>query len=305
MGTRWSRAGQVAARQYGVISFSQLLDCGFSRSGIQRAVAAGLLIPIHRGVFALGYPPSDRRGVLLAATIAVGAPSCVSFSTAGEYLRLLPGTASPIDVTVPRGAGRSRRSVRIHRAAIDRDERRIVKGVPCTTPSRTIIDIAASSPHRLEGVIKDAGGHGMLEVRTILDLLDRHPRRPGCRLLRMLLGANRALPVFTRSELERRTYELCVAESIEPPMMNVPIDADGGPYEVDCVWIRQRLILECDSKWHDNPITAARDAVRDQALTLAGWRVVRMRWLQIVDAPERCARTIRHLLREQEQLLRR
>ena len=86
--------------------------------------------------------------------------------------------------------------------------------------------------------------------------------------------------------------------------MNVLIDAAGGPYEIDCVWFAQRLLIECDSRWHDNPVTAAKDALREQALTDAGWRVYRLRWLQIVDAPGRAAQTIRLLLEQQTQLLR-
>ena len=85
--------------------------------------------------------------------------------------------------------------------------------------------------------------------------------------------------------------------------MNVEIDAPGGPYEVDCVWPRHRLIIECDSRWHDNPATRRRDAIREQALTLAGWRIYRLRWIQIVGEPGHAARTVRHLLAEQERLV--
>lgn len=85
--------------------------------------------------------------------------------------------------------------------------------------------------------------------------------------------------------------------------MNVRLPAEGGPFEVDCVWFQERLIIECDShRWHDNPVTANRDALKDQAFTLAGWRVHRLRWIQIVKNPQDAARTIGVLLEQQRSM---
>lgn len=303
---RWTKIGTVAARQWAVVSFEQLTVCGFSAGAIQRAVGFGQLVRLHKGVFALAHRPIDRRGHLMGAMLSCGPGACISHLPAGEHLGILPVRQIPqLEVTVPRGAGlRSRKKIRIHRAAIGGDECMQRDRIHCTTPSRALLDIAADHPHRLERAMKKAGERELLSVDLIVRLLDRYPRRPGGPLLRSMLDLDGSVPVFTRSELERRVYRLCRASSIELPVMNVPIDAENGPYEVDCVWLRQRLIIECDSRHHDNPRTSAADALRDQALTLAGWRVERMRWVQIVGDPERASRTIRHLLREQERLLR-
>lgn len=303
---RWKRLGALAARQWDVLGYRQLLECGFSEGAIQTLVESGALVRLHRGVFALAHRPLDRRGHLIGALLACGPTSCTSHLPAAEHFGILSGRAIPqLEVTVPRHGGpRSRSGIRVHRSALGEDERVVSERVACTSPSRTLLDIAAVHPQRLEGAIKRSGDRGILEVKTILTLLDRYHRRPGGPLLRRLLDIESPIPEFTRSGLERRMYRLCEARSIQHPMMNVPIEAEGGPFEVDCVWLRHRLIVECDSRHHDNPITSLADARRDQALTLAGWRMIRMRWAQIIGDPDRAARTILHLLREQEKLLR-
>jgi very-short-patch-repair endonuclease len=300
---RWHRAGSFAARQYGLITYEQLLACGCTPKAIEQACLTGRLVQVHRRVYSLGHPPIDRRAHLLAAPLALGPASAVSHGSSAEHLGILERWRSEVEVTVPGHGGRSHRRITVHRCLIAPDERRSFEGIPCTEPSRTIIDIAATQPHRLERAIRAAGGAGILAISRILELLDRYPRRRGSRLVRMALEGNEPLPVFNRSELERRMFELCRDASLPLPAMNVDIDAEGGPYEVDCVWFRHRLIVECDSRWHDNPISARKDASQDEALTLAGWRVHRFRWHQIVGDPERTARTIRLLLAEQERLL--
>jgi very-short-patch-repair endonuclease len=48
---------------------------------------------------------------------------------------------------------------------------------------------------------------------------------------------------------------------------------------------------------------ARRDAKRDQDLTMAGWRVFRVRWAQLVNDAPRTAATVRRLLEDQRRLL--
>ena len=52
-------------------------------------------------------------------------------------------------------------------------------------------------------------------------------------------------------------------------------------YEVDCVWRGARLIVELDSRLHLDHGKFERDRARDRALTIAGWRVVRVTWEHI------------------------
>jgi very-short-patch-repair endonuclease len=59
-------------------------------------------------------------------------------------------------------------------------------------------------------------------------------------------------------------------------------------YEVDAVWQGKRLVVELDSRAHHlNPTAFEQDRVRDAALQLAGYRVLRITWRRLRDEPGR------------------
>ena len=301
---RWRRATEIAVKQYGVTSCQQLLAADFTRRTIEVAVAGGHLLPLHRGVYAIGHMPTDVRAHRVAATLAIGDGSCISGRSGAEHFRVLPVRRGPIELTVPVRSGRRHRSgLRVHRAALAPDERIVVERVRCTTINRVFLDLAALRPGEIERAIKSAGDRELLSVRNCLTLLDRYPRRPGSPLLCRLLLGEEPVPAFTRSGLERRMYRLCRSAGLPVPDMTIDVAGLEDIHECDCAWPQHRLIIECDSRWHDNPIASVDDARRDQDLTLAGWRVHRLRWAQIVLEPELAARTIRHLLDEQARLV--
>ena len=302
---RWWHIAEVARKQFGLATTEQLLAAGFSKDAVKRAVRSGRLHRVHIGVYAVGYRSGDERARLLAAVLACGPDGMTSHCSAGGLMSMLHQRSGLVDVTVIGQGGRDRSSVRIHRPrSMEPDEYGTFNLIPCTSPSRTIIDIAAEGHGwQTRKAIEQAEGLGLLEVEGIETLYERYPRRAGSVGVRKLLGTYEPVPAFTRSGLERRTFRLCTRAGIELPAMNVPIATEFRTYEADCVWAAERLIIECDSRrWHDNPVAAERDALKDQALTDAGWRVHRLRWLQIVRAPERAARTIENLLAQQRRL---
>ncbi len=300
----WRQISAIASEQYGVVSLEQLLSVGFTRRMVEVAVPSGRLRRLHRGVFAVGHIPRDPRAPRLAATLAISAGAWVSNRSCAEHYRVLRKRSGPVHVTTPGSGGRRERSgIVVHRARLAEDERTTFEGVPCTTMSRTLLDLSAERPGELEKAIKAAGDRELLRVCECLALMERYRGRPGSPLLRRLLVGEEPLPDFTRSGLERRMYRLCRDAGLPVPDMTVDIPGVADMHECDCAWPRHRLIIECDSKWHDNPISAVDDAKKAQDLTLAGWRVERLRWAQIVLEPELCARTVAHLLAEQTRLM--
>lgn len=299
----WLRIASVAQRQYGVVSLAQLREGGLSRRQIQLAATGGRLFPMCWGVFALGHRPSDHRAYWLAAALSCGPGSFLSHRANANLLAILPTRTSRIDVTVTSGERRSRGRIRAHRRDAEPDELVIFQSIPCGNVSRAILDVASSGErHVLERCVKEAGGRGLLNAPQLALLLDRYPGRRGVGLLRDLLGAYEHVPVKTRSELERRMYRLCSKARLPIPLTNDLISTDEGTFELDCVWHEERLIIECDSGWHDNPLSAGDDAAQDQALTHARWRVHRIRWAQVVQAPTRAAETIVLLIDQQRRL---
>lgn len=303
MSSPWIRAADVAAGQFGLMTAAGLRECGVSAGSIANALRGGRLVRIHRGVFSLGPMSTDPRAGPFAAVLASGDDAALSDRAAASHQRLLPVWRGPIDVTTATEGGRARPGIRIHRRSLQPIELVVFDAIPCTTPSRTILDVCGISAALGERAIKQAGARGLLDLAELHRLIDVNRGCRGVARLRMLIDGYRPVPVFTRSEFERLVYELCEGTGLPLPDMNVEVWAAGTLYECDCVWPAERLIVECDSRWHDNPIAARADAERDQALTLAGWRVHRIRWAQLQESPARVAATIGRLLADQRLLL--
>ncbi len=90
-------------------------------------------------------------------------------------------------------------------------------------------------------------------------------------------------PALTRSEAERRLLELLRAADVAPSDVNVRI----GRHEVDLLWRDEQLIVEVDGfAYHASRAAFERDRLRDAELQAAGYRVVRVTWLQIEHRPE-------------------
>ena len=69
-------------------------------------------------------------------------------------------------------------------------------------------------------------------------------------------------------------------------------------FEVDCVWRKARLIVELDGRRsHLNRSRFESDRERDELLSAAGWRVIRVTWRRLETAPTELFISLRRLLR--------
>ena len=93
--------------------------------------------------------------------------------------------------------------------------------------------------------------------------------------------------------MERRFLELIDAHKLPWPKTNQPL----GPYEPDALWPDERLVVELDSYGiHTTRQAFEKDRERDRMLTMAGYRVVRVTWRQLVHDGAALARQLRTLL---------
>jgi hypothetical protein len=172
-----------------------------------------------------------------------------------------------------------------------------VDAIPCTTVPRTLLDLAAVLDRgALERAYEQAEVLRVLDAAAVDDLLARSPRRQGVAALRAVVQAAAPL-ALTRNELEKRFLSVCDAAGIPRPQVNAWVPLDGGGVEVDFLWPAQRLAVETDGhQVHGTRQAFERDRRRDRRLLLAGWRVVRFTWRQLVSDPDEVAATIRALL---------
>lgn len=291
MGSRrkspWGQAAELANRQGGIVSRRQLLEIGMSPAAVDHALATGRMHPIFRGAFSLGHAHLERNSELRTATLVCGAGSVVSHGTAAHLLGFWEHPPPQIDVIAPVEAGRKHSGIRRRHVPLpDSRDRWVHDGVPCTSPSRTIVDCAggcrgASGESRLRRLIELSAVAGHLNVPEIKAVLAKGPRRRGSPLLRLILEEWRDHRPSTRlrSRMEAKMLPLLVRYGLPPAECNVWVTAGAKRYEVDFLWRRWRLVVETDSaKYHDNPEARRRDDDRNQALPAAGYRLLRLRW---------------------------
>jgi hypothetical protein len=277
---------RLASNQHGVVARRQLLESGLSATVIDRLIREEHLLPIHRGVFAAGFRPTDARAHLLAAALAGGPGALVSRVCAGFVLGVeetLP--RGRIDVLVERGRCGSRMGIRFHRtrylADVDRFE---VDGIPVTSLARTLRDCAGVvSPQRLRKLFDEADRLHQLNRDALGEILERSNGHRGVKLLRGLLALHPDPPPLTRSPLEFRFFRLWERTGLKMPEFNAKIRG----YEVDCVWRTERLIVELDGRsFHETAMARQRDSAKDSALAAAGYLVRRYTYREVFDRPE-------------------
>jgi hypothetical protein len=227
--------------------------------------------------------------------LAAGSGTTLGHAWAAAAWELAPPARGPVEVTVGRAGRRRRPGLRLHRARdLAPDEVTVHRGVPVTTPERTLLDLAPRVGAReLQRMLDTAQRIGLLDVRELRATLARHGAVAGAPLLSKLLDAYEDAPAQTRSELEQRFLRLCAGHGIPPPTVNGRLLG----YEVDAHWPAAKLVVELDGyAFHRSPSAFEADRARDVALALAGWTVVRFTWRRVRDAPAHVAAAIHRLM---------
>ena len=275
--------GDLAGRQYGVVSRSQLLAMGIGVGAIQTRVRKHYLHRLHRGVYAVGHLALVPLAREMAAVLACGLTAAISHRSAALVWYLLPAIDdADIDVTVMTGKGR-RAGLRIHQTTrLSPQDIRHLRGLPVTTPSRTIIDLAECVTDReLERAVHEAITRRLVNARRLRAELDQYRGRRGISRLKQLLD-NDGPSTLTRSEAEERFLALVRSAGLPAPEVNVLVQG----HRVDFLWRDQGLVVEVDGfQFHSTREAFERDRRRDAELQRAGLRVLRVTWRQVVDSP--------------------
>jgi len=284
----------LAGRQHGVVTRGQLIAAGVGRRAVERRIEWGLLHPLHRGVYAVGHLALRREAWWMAAVLAAGDGAVLSYRSAAALWGVRDTGRARIEVSVPRHR-RSTARVELHEVELPHDEVTIERGIPVTTPARTLFDLAAVvSEQEVEHAFNQAEFRRLGSPTSLDALLTRYPRRRGIQAIRRV-SDNHAKngATVTRSLLERRFLALIDAHRLPRPVIN----RTGPEGELDARWPDQRLVVECDGfAAHGTRDAFERDRARDRELIVAGWRVVRITWRQLTDDADVIVRQIARLL---------
>lgn len=289
---------RMAGRQYGVISIAQLRRAGVSEDAVRGRVLSGRLHRVHRGVYAVGHLALPLEGRCMAAVLALGGGlgsgrgdsdrdrsvldhwgAAVSHRSATALWRLLGPAEGPINVSVIRGGRAKRRDIRVHRPrSLEPVHVTLCRGIPVTTPARTIADLRRAILLHRSGAISTWELRRAIRQANVLGLpVEEKDRRDR-----------------TRSDLERDFLLLCRRHRLPRPEVNVRI----GAYLADFLWREERLVVETDSyRYHRGEVAFHDDRARELELMRLGYHVLRLSEAQIDDAPKDVAEVLHAELR--------
>jgi REase_MTES_1575/AbiEi antitoxin C-terminal domain len=292
----------IATGQSGVISVDQLRVSGLSAQAASQRASRARLHRVHRGVYSVGHEAIGSGGRLLAAVLACGPGSAISHLSAAALWGVRVPAPVVIDVIVPCETGRKIDGIRARRCRYPTvDEVTRHEGIPCTTPSRTLIDLAGTlGRHSLRRAVEQAVVLRLLDIAALDIAMTQAKGRRGIPALRSIVAPWRVwgedLPRL-RSILEARLLPALAELGIPRPRCNAKLRLAGELVEVDLLWEGKRLAIETDGEeTHGTRAAFQHDRWRDQVLTAAGYRVARVTWRQAVDEPEAVATRIGRML---------
>ncbi|MFL5817642.1 MAG: DUF559 domain-containing protein [Conexibacter sp.] len=279
-----------------MVARRQLLTAGVSPEMLRGRIASRRLLPLHRGVYAVGHARLTRDGYRVAALLAAGPGAALSHREAAALHALVPAAGVRVELTAP---GRRRvPGVTVHHRRLTEEDVTTVEGIAATTVARTLVDLAATrSPTALRKAIEEAERSHRLDVHATEAALTRTRGRNGVgheRIRAALAELERTGTSVTRSWLEDRLLALLDVHGLPRPSAN----AWTASMEVDGAWPRARLVVELDG-WatHHTRQAFQRDRTRSNDLQADGWTVLRFTHADVVHRPADTVERIRRALR--------
>lgn len=288
MADSWERRIQrLAWTRDGIVTRRALHEAGVSPSIIDRLIATGFLTPVHRGVYAVGWPRPTDRGTWRAALLAGGDGAVLSHRTAGALFGVLPAQRTPVHVTVP-SRRRSVPGITWHVSPVPDRSSTVRDGFSCVTLARALVEIAGTdgciAAERAWGT---AASSNLLQPKDIAFEVARGRGTAGVGIIRELLGVHDGYLVQrARSELERAALRLLKAHRVPRPAANRLLVIADHRFEGDLLWPHCRFIAEVDGRGpHQHRASFDVDRERQAVLNLAGWRVTRVTYDDVHRRP--------------------
>lgn len=291
----------MAAMQWGLVTIDQVHAAGGGSSLVRRRLRAGRWAQVGHHVFRIEGAPASWQQRLLAAVLDAG-PDAVATSSSAAALWRLPGfNVDVAEVLVPTGTNHRPQHGRLHQSrTLPAHHTTVTQGVPVITPARLVVELAArTSPRRVERAAENAIAASILTpdaLASVVSELAGRGRR-GSTLLRTLVEGIAPGYVPPASELEARFRDLVRSAGIGGGVTQVDVGGEEWEGRVDVAFPAAKLVVELDSRrWHQSRSAMESDRRRDNALVMAGWRVVRITWRQILDDPVGVVALLRSLL---------
>jgi hypothetical protein len=289
--TRDAAILELARRQAGNVSRSQLLAAGLTSGGIDRRLRNGTLVTRYTGVYCLVPARQDAQAVIHAAVLAGGSDAVASHATAAFLWGFLQRYEPPPEISLPTGDRRPRHIVTHRCPSLQRRDITHQRGVPITTRARTALDLAPRlTNEQLTRLVNDERREGRLGTDALTDIVDRNPLHPGAKLLRPFIDSPHNP---TNSGFEDDFLAFTAKYGLPTPEINFRFNGR----KLDAFFPQYGLIVECDGwPYHRDRQKFEDDRERDADHLDHGLATVRITKTRFDDTPDREAARLRRIL---------
>lgn len=230
----------------------------------------------------LGTMPQIR-----IAALQLYEPDAIFLEHAAAALSFWP--AIPVDVVaaaVPRSRTLDRKGFRLVRRQIPIGLVAEVDGRRMTAPALTALDLGADA---IDFALRE-GAATLDDMQLAVDAIGRHR---GNSARRLVLRESSEEPW---SAAERQLHRLLRQAGVTGWVGNLPLIIRGEPYVIDVAFSAIKLAIEVDGRAYHGAARFETDRWRQNAIALAGWRILRFTWQMIDCYPDRVVATVEEAL---------
>lgn len=276
----------LAARQHACLTFAQARACGLTDPQIRHRIRNGTFERVGSRVLRLVGAPATWEQQLMAGVLDLGDAAVVSRRASAALHGFDGFPPRAVEFTIPRAARGERSCWSVHTTSrLDPIDRAAVGSLPCTSPARTVIDLARTeAPHDLERAIDSAVREGLASPtflrRRLTDL--RGSGRAGVRVLDELL-----VDAGSHSPLEREFLALVRGAGLPRPQCQRIYRRDGVTVaRVDFSFEPIPLLVEVGGRrGHSSDAERAKDARRRNELQALGFVVLEFTYVDVHQRP--------------------
>lgn len=266
------------AGSLGVVTRAQALAGGLDDKAITRRVRSGAWVTVFPGVYRLSAVPPSWEQSLLAACLASGPCSVVSHRSAAIMWEINGFGGTLRELAAPDARYPRPRGVRLHRSSDLSGWTTTLRGVPITTPLRTLVDLGGVvRPWMVEKAFADLQGRRLVTVASAQGALAALARRGrnGIAAFRECVD-RRADTDEPSGWLESHLLPLLRDADVPQPVAEYEVWHDGKRIGVaDCAFPEVFLTIEGNGyETHGSLEGWKRDHKRRRAFQAAGYEVL-------------------------------
>ena len=186
------RLQQVAFRQRGYFSAHQAKEAGYTYQAQKYHADRGNWTRIDRGVFRIADWPAAEGDSFVRWHVWSDGRGVISHQSAAELHQLGEVDPANVHITMPPRFSTRNSLVLVHKAELAAADVEVGENFSVTTPTRTLLDLAASpdvTQEQLDSIVSDARDAGLLDQPALQQRMDEFGDFAALRLERSLSAA--------------------------------------------------------------------------------------------------------------------